>query len=536
MLIKNIFSNRENIISKEKDLKKLIIVALLVMAVLMSGCGSSGSSDSDSDGDGTTTSWTLQSDGSWKSGSTTLAGTTGAYIAQLDKAPAAGGQPSGVTAINASSYTYTNTTGSAKTVIIKTTGGNLTINAPLDTVYHYGDAGTVTIEAVASMSYDGHANIGTSLTVKKGHIKLTSDIADTIPLISVPADATGAVDIEIPAGVVVDDVTVASGEATSIDIAGSVATITAPATTSIDVSGDVETVSGGAIATVSGDGYVEDRGDGNSTGNPISIGNTGYTTLAEAVTAANAGDTIKLKGNITVTATAGIISKDDITLDLNGKTITYAPSYATSGDYIELLNVTGTLTITGNGTITGPTGSEGAKYDSKVMISVEGDSATLTMIDGSMTAGGEGSDGMYGIYALTGGNIILGASDGTGPSITTWFAPVGMNNTTATAKMHISGGTYTQEADPGSTSTWWHYFCAPVYAACAGEYTITGGTFNGFYAFSSRYKTTQTINISGGTFNGSQADLFIGTVEAKNPGERTWNITGGDITTGELIP
>ena len=133
MLIKNIFSNREIIISKEKDLKKLIIIALLVMAVIMAGCSSGSSSDSDSDGDGATTSWVLQADGSWKSSDSTktLSGTTGAYMSEIK-----GGQPVKVNSINSSNYTYENTSGTAKTVIIKTAGGNLTINAPLDTVWH----------------------------------------------------------------------------------------------------------------------------------------------------------------------------------------------------------------------------------------------------------------------------------------------------------------------------------------------------------------------------------------------------------------
>ncbi len=54
---------------------------------------------------------------------------------------------SGVTEIN-----YTNEA-SAQTVVIRTNGGTLNVNAPNDTVIHYGEANVVDISAVASNSY-----------------------------------------------------------------------------------------------------------------------------------------------------------------------------------------------------------------------------------------------------------------------------------------------------------------------------------------------------------------------------------------------
>ena len=255
-------------------MKKLIFVILLASSLLLSGCYDIGFGHNNNKHHGGDSSQTyeLQADGSWKGteDGSTLSGTDGAYIAELDKAPASGGQPSNVKSIS-NNYEYTNTSGTAKMVIIRTTGGNLTINAPLDTVLHYGEAGTVNVIAVASSSYDGYAAITQKLVAKAGHIKLFDLIAAAIPLIEVPADATGAVAIDIPADVVVGEVTVASDQATSVNIAGEVTTVTvtgsATTTTTVDISGIVDSVDG-VDATVSGEGYVDNNNGGGSAGTP----------------------------------------------------------------------------------------------------------------------------------------------------------------------------------------------------------------------------------------------------------------------------
>ena len=136
-------------------MKKISFVILLVSSLVLSGCtlefwGLKSRHHGDKKTDQT---YELQADGSWKGtvDGAILKGTDAAYIAELDKAPASGGQPSNVKGIS-SNYAYTNTSGEAKMVIIRTTGGNLTINAPLDTVLHYGEAGTVNVIAVAGSS------------------------------------------------------------------------------------------------------------------------------------------------------------------------------------------------------------------------------------------------------------------------------------------------------------------------------------------------------------------------------------------------
>ncbi|MBR4436781.1 MAG: hypothetical protein IKS89_03595, partial [Spirochaetales bacterium] len=107
-------------------MKKLIFVILLASSLLLSGCYDIGFGHNNNKHHGGDSSQTyeLQADGSWKGteDGSTLSGTDGAYIAELDKAPASGGQPSNVTAIS-NNYEYTNTSGTAKMVIIRTTGG-----------------------------------------------------------------------------------------------------------------------------------------------------------------------------------------------------------------------------------------------------------------------------------------------------------------------------------------------------------------------------------------------------------------------------
>ena len=211
---------------------------------------------------------------------------------------------------------------------------------------------------------------------------------------------------------------------------------------------------------------------------------TTYGTLAAAIAAAQDGDTVVLLKNVQEDE---LVVDKAITLDLNGKEVS-----ATKPDVITV-TAAGDLTITGNGKITGP--ADGAAFDGKVVISVDG--GKLTIENGTVTATGEGSDGMYGVYVLNGGTAIFGTEDGNGPTITSHFAAIGTNNTTAPATITVYGGEYTANAAPAS-SDWWSYFCAPVYAASAGSFNLQGGTFNGYYGISDRYvNVDQDVMIGG---------------------------------------
>ena len=376
-------------------MKKLIFVILLASSLLLSGCYDIGFGHNNNKHHGGDISQTyeLQADGSWKGteDGTILKGTNAAYIAELDKAPSAGGQPSNVKSIS-SNYEYTNTSGAAKMVIIRTTGGDLTINAPLDTVLHYGEAGTVNVIAVASSSYDGYAAITQKLVAKAGHIKLFDIIAAAIPLIEVPADATGAVAVDIPEDVVVEAVTVASAQATSIKIEGSVNTVTdtGAGTTTVEVkeTGIVDKTDG---VTATGDGYVADNnGTGEMGEKPDKWDGNTYKVftasgLKEIATTVNGGDnlsgkTVQLQRDLslmdeewTPIGSKGENKPFSGTFDGNNKTISGLK--ITSGDYAALFGKTTDATIkdfTISGTITGATNAAGvvARMDSGTLSNV----------------------------------------------------------------------------------------------------------------------------------------------------------------------
>ena len=402
-------------------MKKLIFVILLASSLLLSGCYDIGFGHNNNKHHGGDSSQTyeLQADGSWKGteDGTILKGTNAAYIAELDKAPAAGGQPSNVTAIS-NNYEYSNTSGTAKMVIIRTTGGNLTINAPLDTVLHYGEAGTVNVIAVAGSSYDGYAAITQKLVAKAGHIKFFDVIAAAIPLIEVPADATGAVAIDIPEDVVVEAVTVASAQATSIKIEGSVNTVTdtgAGATTvEVAATGIVDKTDG---VTATGDGYVADNnGTGEMGENPDDFTSSPwkiYTPkgLAEVATKVNSGTTgnVQLQRSISISGSewTPIGSKSANkpftgTFDGNGMTI--------SGLTISSGNDVGLFGYTSGATIKDLSLSGASITGNKDVAVVVGNAAgTLTMngvtVDNLSTV--SSTEKAAGIVGVTGGNTTV---------------------------------------------------------------------------------------------------------------------------------
>lgn len=77
------------------------------------------------------------------------------------------GNNTGVQNVNYDRSSVQNAT--AQTVVIRTNGGNLTINAELDTVKHYGTANIVNVQSVASNSYHENA-ISTFVKIAKGRI------------------------------------------------------------------------------------------------------------------------------------------------------------------------------------------------------------------------------------------------------------------------------------------------------------------------------------------------------------------------------
>ena len=67
--------------------------------------------------------------------------------------------------------TYLNTTGTAKTVTIRTNGGNLTVNAPKDEVNHHNNLTSVNVQAVAANSYHEYGSVG-FVSVTSGRVEV----------------------------------------------------------------------------------------------------------------------------------------------------------------------------------------------------------------------------------------------------------------------------------------------------------------------------------------------------------------------------
>ena len=92
------------------------------------------------------------------SGNSTLDITTGLDV----------GENSNIEVVN-----YTNTE-SAKHVVIRTNGGELTVNAPLDTVEHYEKADKVVITSIANESFHEYGEVTGNIEIESGHLAVES--------------------------------------------------------------------------------------------------------------------------------------------------------------------------------------------------------------------------------------------------------------------------------------------------------------------------------------------------------------------------
>ncbi len=197
-----------------------------------------------------------------------------------------------ITVSDSGDITYVNNGSSGQKVTINTDGGNLTVNAANDTVYHYGRVGIVEVTAVAGDSYHEFGNASV-LAIATGRAVIEK--ADAIKVLQVTGnDAI----IAVPQNVVVD---------TKLEKAAGVDTIVI---NTIDNNGAVvnkTTITGNFATTTKGEN--ESAATPNELSNIITdgiakvetakeyaamIGSTGYASLADAVAAAEDGDTITL--------------------------------------------------------------------------------------------------------------------------------------------------------------------------------------------------------------------------------------------------
>ena len=198
-----------------------------------------------------------------------------------------------------------------------------------------------------------------------------------------------------------------------------------------------------------------------------------YATLADAVAAAQDGETVTLLAD----ATEDVAISKGITLDLGGKTLTN-----TNAGKATISVQGGTVTVK-NGNVVGGTGY----YNIEV---TKGSNAKLTLADVTATAGNTGSSMIdnWGTMTITSGSYTGGLN---------------VVKSEEGSTLTIDGGTFTRETAPrwGITGT------VLVY----GTTTITGGTFNEkSTSTNARVVVTGKVNgydsvtyIKGGTFNGN---------------------------------
>lgn len=308
--------------------------------------------------------------------------------------------------------------------------------------------------------------------------------------------------------------------------------------------------------------------------------------LVSAFKTANA-TTIKLLKDVTdLKTTVEVPGGSNITLDLNGKSIsgTIPAQQGADGQMhagSPLIGVMysssaggANLTVTGNGKITNTGAGDRAPVfavSNNANLTIENGTyttggyalldcyGTATIKDGSFTAnyintsslasaiyaigssakldfekGTLTAPNCYGIYAQNGGgNVTLGTADGNGPSVTSAWSAIGTDNASSAYNITVNGGVYT--AGNASTSTSAQANANSVVCLQApGTVNLKAATFKTANAATAAicipYRNTGlNLNISGGTFDAASGDAVIRTPQdtASTGTSNTLQVTGG---------
>ena len=210
--------------------------------------------------------------------------------------------------------TYTNA-GAAQTVTIQTDGGNLTVNAPNDTVYHYGTAGLIDIIKVASNSYHEFGDVGVlSITegravIEKGDGVKITQVKGENAVIAVPQNVVLETKIEKASGVTNVKLNVIISDAADTTIT------TSDGTTEVAIPEELKEVlvSQGQAGTI---GEAKDY--------VARIGNNFYESISDAVAAAKSGETVVMLKDFVNADLANSVHfslKNGVTLDGQGHAI-----------------------------------------------------------------------------------------------------------------------------------------------------------------------------------------------------------------------
>lgn len=249
------------------------------------------------------------------------------------------------------------------------------------------------------------------------------------------------------------------------------------------------------------------------------IGETYYKSLADALAAANAGETVTLLDDVT----ADVVINKNITLDLGGKTLT------NTGAGKATISVTGGTVTVKNGTVIGGT----SYYNIEV---TKGSNANLTLEDITATAGNTGSSMIdnWGTMTIksgtyTGGLNVVKSEEGStltinGGKFTLEYATSGYTGVIfAYGTTTITGGEFIQNLT--TTGRWNHpqVILAGVVEGYTSSVIVTGGKFTNKMSGESIFRgvgkaTSDNFEVSGGTFNKSISDGFCadGFIPTKN--------------------
>lgn len=244
-----------------------------------------------------------------------------------------------------------------------------------------------------------------------------------------------------------------------------------------------------------------------------------YSDIAEALEAANAGDTVTLLDDVT----ADVVINKNITLDLGGKTLT------NTGAGKATISVTGGTVTVKNGTVIGGT----SYYNIEV---TKGSNANLTLEDITATAGNTGSSMIdnWGTMTIksgtyTGGLNVVKSEEGStltinGGKFTLEYATSGYTGVIfAYGTTTITGGEFIQNLTTTGRRNHPQVILAGVVEGYTSSVIVTGGKFTNKMSGESIFRgvgkaTSDNFEVSGGTFNKSISDGFCadGFIPTKN--------------------
>ncbi len=451
---------------------------------------------------------------------------------------------------------YVNTTGTAKSVVVRTNGGMLTVDAEQDDVVHYGKADSVNIKAVKAASYHEFGNVSGNITISKGNISMeqgSSAAAIIVDLSVVSGDSTAKVSVNTNG---VENVPVIVDK------------------TAADALSNVE-------LNIGTNDFVNTGVDGVAV-----IKNNGYETLQAAIDAAVDGDVIVLLEDIALGTDEAILVNKTVTLNLNGKSIRGSndPLFVIGANVAKYKDLEedeytykGHLSVCGEGSIISTKWDTfvifnsakldiyGGNFESSHCV-VYANGGTFNAFGGNFTTTGTGAgyivrlnsaasaniyagnfisenDGCYGVYLENASEVNLGSKGESGPTINTWRSCITTNGSHSHAVVvNIYSGTYTSNRIDGDVADQ-----SVIQLANDEAETQTVNIYGGYFeqtaapegsVFNVRYDGIININVGGGEFKCVASRLFTGfcktSVSCPTEANIRVNVTNDAISTKQV--